>query len=300
MAATNLIGTAVVEVEHKLPLPFDESQESFELIAQGAESLLYRTTFSATGQPAALKVRPEKKWRHPTLDKRLTRARILAEARVLVKLSGEGIVASGSGNSGKRAKVKQPREGDHDVAGLKGFVPAVLALDWESGWMMTEWIEGRTVKKAVYDTKTDRNGDNTTEATEALKSLLACIGEVIGILHASGVIHGDLTTSNMMLRAQPSTPESIASPTSSLAGDIVLIDFGLSSQSVSEEDRAVDLYVLERAFGSTHPREEYLFPEVLKTYAESTRSGMHGKTGKLVLRKLEDVRMRGRKKSMLG
>lgn len=36
----------------------------------------------------------------------------------------------------------------------------------------------------------------------------------------------------------------------------VLIDFGLSYVSVMPEDKAVDLYVLERAFSSTHPNTE--------------------------------------------
>ncbi|KAK4556827.1 serine/threonine-protein kinase bud32 [Recurvomyces mirabilis] len=283
---------------HKLPPPFDTSEESFELIAQGAESLLYRTTFSSTGQSAALKVRPEKKWRHPILDKRLTRARILAEARVLVKLSGEGIAAGGS-TPGKRAKVKQPKEGEKGVAGLRGLVPAVLALDWERGWMMTEWVHGRTIKQAIYDTQASRKGVEGEQRLQDLKGLLSRVGEVVGKLHASGVIHGDLTTSNIMLRPNDTTTPGVTS-TESLDGDIVLIDFGLSTQSVSDEDRAVDLYVLERAFGSTHPREEGLFPEVLTAYAESEGSGMNGKIGKLVLRKLEDVRMRGRKKSMVG
>ncbi|KAK3673370.1 serine/threonine-protein kinase bud32 [Recurvomyces mirabilis] len=290
--------SARVNALHKFPPPFDTSDESFELIAQGAESLLYRTTFSTTGQPAALKVRPEKKWRHPILDKRLTRARILAEARVLVKLSGEGIAAGGS-TPGKRAKVKQPKEGEKGVAGLRGFVPAVLALDWERGWMMTEWVYGRTVKQAIHDTQAGRRAVEREQRLQDLKELLRRIGEVVGKLHASGVIHGDLTTSNMMLRPYDATTPDPTS-TDSLDGDVVLIDFGLSTQSVSDEDRAVDLYVLERAFGSTHPREEDLFPEVLTAYAENEGSGMNGKVGKLVLRKLEDVRMRGRKKSMVG
>ena len=49
----------------------------------------------------------------------------------------------------------------------------------------------------------------------------------------------------------------------------MLIDFGLASQSVSDEDRAVDLYVLERAFGSTHPRAEHLFAELLDAYKDT-------------------------------
>ena len=77
-------------------------------------------------------------------------------------------------------------------------------------------------------------------------------------------------------------------------GEIILIDFGLASQSSADEDRAVDLYVLERAFGSTHPRAEGLFGEVLGEYGRSFKGAA------VVLRRLEDVRMRGRKRSMLG
>lgn len=42
----------------------------------------------------------------------------------------------------------------------------------------------------------------------------------------------------------------------------VLIDFGLSSMSTLQETLAVDLYVLERAFASTHPASEALFAKV--------------------------------------
>jgi TP53 regulating kinase-like protein len=80
----------------------------------------------------------------------------------------------------------------------------------------------------------------------------------------------------------------------SLAGTIYLIDFGLTSATIQDEDRAVDLYVLERAFAATHPAAEPLFQEVLKAYAESYKGA------KPVLKKLEGVRMRGRKRSMLG
>ena len=150
--------------------------------------------------------------------------------------------------------------------------------------MALEWIEGRTVKQAIRERDLSANDD----AVAGLVDLLKRIGEVVGGLHAKGVIHGDLTTSNMMIRP---TEEVRAG---GLEGEIVLIDFGLASQATQEEDRAVDLYVLERAFGSTHPKEEGLFDEVLKAY------GSAYKGAKQTLRRLEDVRMRGRKKSMLG
>ena len=50
--------------------------------------------------------------------------------------------------------------------------------------------------------------------------------------------------------------------------DKVLIDFGLSFQSGLVEDKAVDLYVLERAFSSTHPQSEALYAAVLESYSK--------------------------------
>ena len=251
-----------------LPPPFTDSSETLTLIAHGAEAQLYQTVFLTPSTPAALKIRRPKAWRHPTLDKRLTRQRILAEARVLVKCARDGV-----------------------------RIPAVLGLDWENGWLATEWIYGLTVKEAIrqrLNEESEHSEDGGQE--ERLKRLLASIGHAVGVLHASGVIHGDLTTSNMMLRPRLRDEEEISttSKESLLDGEIYLIDFGLATQAVQEEDRAVDLYVLERAFGSTHPREEPLFLEVLDGYRKSYKAA--GAT----LKRLEDVRMRGRKKSMVG
>jgi TP53 regulating kinase-like protein len=151
------------------------------------------------------------------------------------------------------------------------------------------------------------------------------------------VCHGDLTTSNLMVRtaqqqkenitqqepqaqSQPPlvrmtpsqmreaamngdpppepkpkpTPKAIPTSTSNLTGEIILIDFGLAATTIQDEDRAVDLYVLERAFAATHPGAERLFDEVLRAYGTSYKGG------KAVLKKLEEVRLRGRKRSMLG
>ncbi|KAI4172698.1 MAG: hypothetical protein LQ346_008550 [Caloplaca aetnensis] len=145
--------------------------------------------------------------------------------------------------------------------------------------------------------------------------LMRRIGKAVGRMHEIGVVHGDLTTSNLMLRtlelestkgqadestvlSQEPTDDGVQEGTAAgrvnLEGDIVLIDFGLAGQSVQDEDKAVDLYVLERAFGSTHPEVEVAFKEVLTAYGESYKGA------NLVLKRLEEVRMRGRKKSMIG
>lgn len=225
----------------------------------------------------------------------------------------------------------------------------MLGLDVESGdgkaggWMMMEWVEGMTVKevlqvgearrkkrpKKVEERRVDGNGEVREEVPveeqrweENVKSLMGKIGQAVGRLHEIGVVHGDLTTSNLMLRpargfqqdnvdsmtngdgaenAQKQGYEDIdthrklqVADTILANGEIVLIDFGLAAQSLQDEDRAVDLYVLERAFGSTHPEAEDGFQEVLKAYGGSYKGA------KVALKRLEDVRMRGRKRSMVG
>jgi len=202
-------------------------------------------------------------------------------------------------------------------------VPAVLALDAEpaaggagAGWMMMEWIDGRTVRDVLVEggkRGRGREGDVDAERwVDGVGELMGKIGRAVGRMHEVGVCHGDLTTSNMMLRPLEISQMDgaitggdavdgnvtdgwrVDSAGGELKGEIVLIDFGLAGQSLQDEDKAVDLYVLERAFGSTHPEAEEGFQKVLKAYGESYKGA------KVVLKRLEDVRMRGRKRSMLG
>jgi serine/threonine protein kinase len=102
-----------------------------------------------------------------------------------------------------------------------------------------ERIAGRTVKELL------RSGSSSSGSyPEAAKAWAKEVGVVIGKMHDADVVHGDLTTSNIMIRDAD--------------GKAVLIDFGLSTVSTVLEDKAVDLYVLERAFVSTHPGSEDL------------------------------------------
>ena len=63
-----------------------------------------------------------------------------------------------------------------------------------------------------------------------------------------------------------------------------MIDFGLAYTSSLAEDKAVDLYVLERAFGSTHPESEPLFGRVVEGY----RGKMGQQHWSLIGRRLEE------------
>lgn len=202
-----------------------------------------------------------------------------------------------------------------------------------SAWLLMEWVEGIVVRQVVDLWEKwlksrekagladdDSDADIIRKSEEEMCALLRRIGLVVGAMHKAGIVHGDLTTSNLMLRpiehanglveegGQGTEATAVPLSTSirqdaelqtldekpSLDGDIVLIDFGLAGQSIQDEDRAVDLYVLERAFGSSHPRTEAFFHEVLKGYGESY------KAAKVVLKKLDQVRLRGRKRSMVG
>ncbi|EXF85598.1 serine/threonine-protein kinase BUD32 [Colletotrichum fioriniae PJ7] len=270
------------------PLLTHQTSTPPTLITQGAEARLYHTTHLSPNRPAALKYRPPKPYRHPTLDARLTRSRILAEARVLAKCRREGCP-----------------------------VPALYALDEVAGWLMLEWIPGAPVRVRINEWLGERrrrttttpaiSEEGTSDATTApppppkkdptgIKHLMRRMGTAIGQMHKIGIVHGDLTTSNMMLRPPKSPSDADADDNNNdpLDGQVFIIDFGLASQSTSDEDRAVDLYVLERAFGSTHPRAEAYFQDVLDAYRDSY------KQAPVTLKKLEDVRMRGRKRSMIG
>jgi TP53 regulating kinase-like protein len=210
------------------------------LIKQGAEARVYRATF--LGQQVIIKERFCKTYRHPILDKKLNQRRITQEARCLAKIRAAGIGA-----------------------------PGLIFADIEALRLYLEFVEGTTARDYLLA----RSHDHPEAAIVA-----ELIGSTLGRMHDANIVHGDLTTSNMII-----------SPDTSL----VLIDFGLSYITRNaEEDEAVDLYVLERAFLSTHPNSEGLFSLLLEAY------GRTAKKGQQVLNRLEQVRLRGRKKLAFG
>ncbi len=106
------------------------------------------------------------------------------------------------------------------------------------------------------------------------KSLSEEIGKKIAILHNNNIIHGDLTTSNMILNKE-----------------IYFIDFGLSFFSHKIEDKAVDLHLLKQALESKHYKVwEKCFEVALKGYEKEATDA------KEVLKRLEIVEKRGRYK----
>ncbi len=101
------------------------------------------------------------------------------------------------------------------------------------------------------------------------------IGEIVGKMHANDIIHADLTTSNIIL----------------LNKKLYFIDFGLSFFSSKEEDKAVDIHLLDRALESRHFD---FYPSCRKSFIKGYKKT--NPNFKKVLERLEKVESRGRNK----
>jgi len=143
--------------------------------------------------------------------------------------------------------------------------PTIFMVDVADANIIMEFVEGKQVKEVL---------DNVS-AEERL-SLCILIGKMIGRLHKHGIIHGDLTTSNMIL-----TPY----------GKVVLVDFGLSERSVELEPKGVDLHLMKRTLQSSHYKHaKECFKAVMRGYAESVGT----EEAKKVTAKVREIEKRGR------
>lgn len=178
------------------------------------------------GKQVIVKERFVKAYRHPNLDEKINTKRVREEARVLVRARQFGV-----------------------------DVPTLLHVDRINRLIWMERISGASMKSWLYWKSGDETNKDRIDVSEdvlkemdkvevTLDDLATKTGQTIAKLHKAAIIHGDLTTSNFILRDSNMS--------------LVMIDFGLSYNSTLTEDRAVDLYVLERAFLSTHTDMSYL------------------------------------------
>ena len=98
------------------------------------------------------------------------------------------------------------------------------------------------------------------------------VGEMVGKLHKGGIIHGDLTTSNMIL----------------VQGEICLIDFGLAFYERSVEAQGVDVHVYFQTLESTHDQPEELIEAFKAGYLQIYPQGL------AVLERVKEIKARGR------
>ncbi|HVP92150.1 MAG TPA: Kae1-associated kinase Bud32 [Acidobacteriota bacterium] len=143
--------------------------------------------------------------------------------------------------------------------------PTIFLVDAKNATIIMEFIEGKQVKHLLSDIGRSERW-----------SLCVTIGELIGKLHKIGIIHGDLTTSNMVLDS---------------SGKVFFVDFGLGEKTKELEARGVDLHLMKRALQSTHFRfVEECFGAVIDGYSKV----FDAETVKAVLDKIREIERRGR------
>ncbi|MEM0328821.1 MAG: Kae1-associated kinase Bud32 [Nitrososphaerota archaeon] len=182
------------------------------------------------------KHRVPKPYRFPELDKWVRDRRTLHEARVIMSLRRLGIPC-----------------------------PAILMLDRSEATLYLQLIEGVELKRIL-----------DSLPAEELERLAYELGRIIGRMHAGGVAHGDLTTSNIMLDK---------------SRNIYLIDFGLSAITDDPEELAVDIHLLDRSLESVHHKVRASFMRsFLRGYAAAAGMSFLQK----LVEKVKEIRSRGR------
>jgi TP53 regulating kinase-like protein len=184
------------------------------------------------GKRAVVKRRVPKGYRIEELDNRIRAERTRAEARTI-----------------HRAK----------EAGVR--TPYIYDIDMQEMSIVMEFMELPRVKEVV-----EKCSDEERE------TIAESIGRTVGRLHSAGIVHGDLTTSNMLIDG----------------GEIALIDFGLAEITKETERMASDLRVLKEGWRSAHYLHEELLETIFQSYGDSWDGGKH------VLKLLEKAESRRR------
>lgn len=169
------------------------------------------------GRGAVLKERVRKNYRAEELDKKLRSQRTRSEAR----LTGEA----------RRAGVNAPE---------------IYFTDEKNFKIYFEPIEGVVLKDAF-----------ACADDEHVCAIAEKWGETVAKLHSAGIIHGDLTTSNLIVKDD----------------DLYFLDFGLAFFSKRDEDMAEDINLLRQSIGATHSHSAGLIMrQFSKGYSISPKS----------------------------
>jgi len=186
------------------------------------------------GMRVLKKVRKPKKYRHPELDYQMRKSQTNHEADIIHRAKTYGVPT-----------------------------PLLYQVDNENAVIIMEYIDGVKIRDLV-----DQLND------EERVRLFKHIGFLAGRLHKSGIVHGDLTTSNIIK-----------------SGDrVVFIDFGLSEVNSEVEKRGVDLNLMNRMLTSTH----YQYQDtLLEAFKDGYRLSM-GEEAEEALQRMDEVSRRGR------
>jgi TP53 regulating kinase-like protein len=142
--------------------------------------------------------------------------------------------------------------------------PTVYWVDVRNYSIAMEYIQGKQLKQLVAELEANRLQEITSE-----------FGKLIGLLHCRGMVHGDPTTSNVIVNQN---------------GNMWLVDFGLAEMNATVEMKGVDLHLMRRAFETTH----WDYEEVMWNAALDGYRTIHAKEAEQVLARVEEIRERGR------
>jgi len=206
-----------------------------ELLAKGAEANIYPDHY--LGEEVLVKKRVVKSYRIKEIDDYLRKKRTKNEAKLMAEAKRCGVVT-----------------------------PLVYDVDLKEYSITMEKVQGLEVKKIF-------SSEDPLDLNQ-IRSISRTIGENVARLHDCGLIHGDLTTSNLILGEDGKS--------------VVFIDFGLGKVSDLVEDKGVDLLVFKKAInGIHHDISQECFDHILKGY-EGARDYRE------VVAKIEEIEGRGR------
>lgn len=184
------------------------------------------------GRDVLVKKRIRKNYRIKDIDKNLRRSRTKTESKLL--------------NEAKRCGVP---------------TPLIYDINIKESSITLEKMGGKLVKDVFKDS-----------GQEEISVICRRIGENVAKLHNCGIIHGDLTTSNLLLDKDK----------------IIFIDFGLGKISQLTEDKGVDLLVFKKAIsGIHHDISGECFSAILEGYQQADDY-------QLVVDKVREIESRGR------
>jgi len=141
-------------------------------------------------------------------------------------------------------------------------VPIIYDVDLKNGVITMEYLKGKRIKD-ILNNLDEKQRENICKK----------IGISIARFHNNDIIHGDITTSNMIL----------------LDDKIYFFDFGLGEINSELEAKGVDLHVLMEAIESTHSKCSKCFNYVLDGYKKELKQDANQ-----VFKKIDEIIKRGR------
>ncbi|MGL6297781.1 MAG: KEOPS complex kinase/ATPase Bud32, partial [Methanobacteriaceae archaeon] len=175
----------------------------------------------------------------------------------------------------RKSRIKQETRLIHRSKELGVRTPVIYDIDLKNNSIIMENVTGSLVKNLLSEMD-----------LKSRKSLSYSIGANIAKLHQGGIIHGDLTSSNIILK------ETGLDTDNKFENNLFFIDFGLGRFSDLAEDKGVDLLVMKKSLQSIdYDVAINCFDSIIKGYSDDYNDS---KSLREVLAKLENIGSRGR------